>query len=489
VSPYSELTLVQAAAALRAGEVTSRDLTRACLERIAARDGDLHAFLALTPELADRQAADADRRLVAARRDGANLPLTCGIPIAVKDVLCLRDVPTTAGSRILEGFKPPYTATAVERLLESGAVIVGKTNTDEFAMGSSTENSGYGVTHNPWDRSRVPGGSSGGSAAAVAAELCFAALGTDTGGSVRQPAAFCGVTGLKPGYGRVSRYGLIAFGSSLDTVGALARSAADLVPLFRTMAGQDPRDATSTPEPVDDIDLTGDIRGLRVGVPNEYFIDGIQPAVEQAVRRALDVFAELGADVRPIHLPHTDLALPVYYLIAPAEASANLARYDGVRFGPRRGGGDLMSQYLSTRGDLFGPEVKRRIMLGTYALSAGYYEAYYGQAQKVRTLILQDFERAFAEVDLIACPVTPTTAFGIGQHGDDPLSMYLEDVFTLPASLAGIPGIAFPVGFDGDRLPIGMQLNAPRLAEGPLLRAADAYQRVTDWHTRRPPEA
>jgi len=496
VSPNSELTLVQAAAALRAGEVSSRDLTRACLQRIAARDGVLHAFLALTPELADRQAADADRRLAAARRDGGHLPLTCGIPIAVKDVLCLQDVPTTAGSRILEGFKPPYTATAVERLLESGAVVVGKTNTDEFAMGSSTENSGYGVTHNPWDRSRVPGGSSGGSAAAVAAGLCFAALGTDTGGSVRQPAAFCGVTGLKPGYGRVSRYGLIAYGSSLDTVGALARSAADLVPLFRTMAGQDPRDATSTPEPVDVIHLTGDVRGLRVGVPDEYFIDGMQPAVEQAVRRAVDVFAELGAEVRPIHLPHTDLALPVYYLIAPAEASANLARYDGVRFGPRIASSELagissplMEQYLSTRGELFGPEVKRRIMLGTYALSAGYYDAYYGQAQKVRTLILQDFEKAFAEVDLIACPVTPTTAFGIGQHGDDPLSMYLEDVFTLPANLAGIPGIAFPVGFDGDRMPIGMQLNAPRLAEGLLLRAADAYQRVTDWHTRRPPEA
>jgi aspartyl-tRNA(Asn)/glutamyl-tRNA(Gln) amidotransferase subunit A len=438
----------------------------------------------------------------------------------------LQDVPTTAGSRILEGFKPPYTATAVERLLESGAVVVGKTNTDEFAMGSSTENSGYGVTHNPWDRSRVPGGSSGGSAAAVAAGLCFAALGTDTGGSVRQPAAFCGVTGLKPGYGRVSRYGLIAYGSSLDTVGALAHSATDLVPLFRTMAGQDPRDATSTPERVEAVELTGNIRGLRVGVPNEYFIDGMQPAVEQAVRRAVDVFAELGAEVRPIHLPHTDLALPVYYLIAPAEASANLARYDGVRFGPRiaelrdevgakhpapRSGREprrpagarrpavlgrcasplqpLMEQYLATRGELFGPEVKRRIMLGTYALSAGYYDAYYGQAQKVRTLILQDFEKAFAEVDLIACPVTPTTAFGIGQHGDDPLSMYLEDVFTLPANLAGIPGIAFPVGFDGDHMPIGMQLNAPRLAEGLLLRAADAYQRVTDWHTRRPPEA
>jgi aspartyl-tRNA(Asn)/glutamyl-tRNA(Gln) amidotransferase subunit A len=370
-----------------------------------------------------------------------------------------------------------------------GVVVLGKTNTDEFAMGSSTENSGYGVTHNPWDPGRVPGGSSGGSAAAVAARMCYAALGTDTGGSVRQPAAFCGVTGLKTSYGRVSRYGLIAFGSSLDTVGALARSAADLVGLYSSMAGPDGRDATSAPEPVPPVILDGNVRGLKVGVPQEYFIDGMQPAVEQAVRRAVDVFESLGAEVRRIHLPHTDLALPVYYLIAPAEASANLARYDGVRFGPRRGGDDLMSQYLTTRGELFGPEVKRRIMLGTYALSAGYYDAYYGQAQKVRTLIRQDFEAAFAEVDLIACPVTPTTAFGIGQHGDDPLSMYLEDVFTLPANLAGIPGISFPVGFDGDGLPIGMQLNAPRLAEDLLLRAADAYQRVTDWHTRRPPEA
>jgi aspartyl-tRNA(Asn)/glutamyl-tRNA(Gln) amidotransferase subunit A len=335
----------------------------------------------------------------------------------------------------------------------------------------------------------VPGGSSGGSAAAVAARMAHAALGTDTGGSVRQPAAFCGVTGLKTSYGRVSRYGLIAFGSSLDTVGALARSAADLVGLYRSMAGPDGRDATSAPEPVPPVILDGNVRGLKLGVPDEYFIEGMQPAVEQAVRRAVDVFAGLGAEVRSIHLPHTDLALPVYYLIAPAEASANLARYDGVRFGPRRGGDDLMAQYLSTRGELFGPEVKRRIMLGTYALSAGYYDAYYGQAQKVRTLIRQDFEAAFAEVDLIACPVTPTTAFGIGQHGDDPLSMYLEDVFTLPANLAGIPGIAFPVGFDGQGLPIGMQLNAPRLAEGLLLRTADAYQRATDWHTRRPPEA
>ena len=297
---------------------------------------------------------------------------------------------------------------------------------------------------------------------------------------------FRSVTGLKPSYGRVSRYGLIAFGSSLDSVGVLARSAADLVPLYLAMAGHDPRDATSAPDPVPPMDLSGEVRGLRVGVPVEYFIDGIQPAVDKAVRAAVDVLAGLGAEVKTIHLPHTDLALPVYYVIAPAEASANLARYDGVRFGPRRGDGSLATQYLETRGHLFGPEVKRRIMLGTYALSAGYYDAYYGQAQKVRTLIREDFDRAFGDVDVIACPVAPTTAFGIGQHGDDPLAMYLEDVFTLPANLAGVPGIAFPVGFDDEGMPISMQLNAPRLAEATLLHTADAYQRVTDWHARRP---
>ncbi|HET7009933.1 MAG TPA: Asp-tRNA(Asn)/Glu-tRNA(Gln) amidotransferase subunit GatA [Anaerolineales bacterium] len=487
MSDPTELTLLQAAAALRSGEVSSRELTRACLDRISSLDPKLHAFLALTPELAEAQAAEADRRLAEARRHSSSAwPLTLGIPIAVKDVLCVRDVPTTAGSRILEGFRPPYNATAVQRLVEAGAVILGKTNTDEFAMGSSTENSGFGVTHNPWNLARVPGGSSGGSAAAVAARLSFAGLGSDTGGSIRQPAAFCGVTGLKPSYGRVSRYGLIAYGSSLDSVGCLARSAADLVPVYQAMAGHDPHDSTSAQEPVAPAELNGDVRRLRIGVPEEYFIEGIQPAVEQAVLAAVDVFSQLGATVTRIHLPHTDLALPVYYLIAPAEASANLARYDGVRFGPRRGGQDLAAQYLTTRGELFGSEVKRRIMLGTYALSAGYYDAYYGQAQKVRTLIRDDFDRAFTEVDVIACPVAPTTAFGIGQHGDDPLSMYLEDVFTLPANLAGIPAVAFPVGFDQDGLPVGMQLHGPRWTEHALLRAADAYQRATDWHVRRP---
>ncbi len=489
MTDLTDLTLLEAAAALREGDVSSRALTQACLQAIEARNPRLHAFLAVTADLALEQADRADRRLAEWRRapDDAVSPVL-GLPIAVKDVLCLEGVPTTCGSKILEGFRPPYTATSVRRLIEGGAVILGKTNTDEFAMGSSTENSAYGPTHNPWDLDRVPGGSSGGSAAAVAARLCYAALGTDTGGSVRQPAAFCGVTGLKTSYGRVSRYGLIAYGSSLDTVGALATSAADLAPLFSAIAGHDPLDSTSMPSPVPEVGIeTANVRGMRLGVPQEYFIAGMQSEVEAAVRAALDVFRDLGAEIVEIHLPHTDLALPVYYLIAPAEASANLARYDGVRFGPRLGQGELLESYFATRGALFGAEVKRRIMLGTYALSAGYYDAYYGQAQKVRTLIKGDFEAAFETVDLIACPVTPTTAFPIGAHGDDPLSMYLEDVFTLPANLAGVPGITFPVGFDQEGLPIAMQLNAPHLGEPQLLQAAHAFQGATAWHKERPP--
>ena len=485
MADLTELTLLEAAGALRAGEVSSVELTRACLDRIRAVDSRVHAFLAVTDELALAQAGAADDWL--RQNPGRAAPLVHGIPLAVKDVLCVQGVPATAGSRILEGFRPPYTATSVSRLLAAGAVVVGKTNTDEFAMGSSTENSAYGVTHNPWSLDRVPGGSSGGSTAAVAARFCYAALGTDTGGSVRQPAAFCGVTGLKTSYGRVSRYGLIAFGSSLDTVGAIARSAADLEPVFRTMAGHDPLDATSMPTPLPEFQLNGKgIQGLRIGVPKEYFIPGLQPAVEAAVRQAIAALEELGAETRQISLPHTDLALPVYYLIAPAEASANLARFDGVRYGPRRGPGSYPEDYFVTRGELFGPEVKRRIMLGTYALSAGYYDAYYGQAQKVRTLIKGDFEAAFAEVDMIACPTTPTTAFAIGAHADDPLAMYLEDVFTLPANLAGIPALSFPVGFDSGRLPIGMQLMAPHLAEDRLLQAGYAYQASTSWHRETP---
>jgi aspartyl-tRNA(Asn)/glutamyl-tRNA(Gln) amidotransferase subunit A len=489
MADITDLTLLEAAGALRAGELSSQELTQACLSRIRALDPQVHAFLHVAEDLALGQARAADGQLSAWRRAGGEPPaVLTGIPLAVKDVLCLQGIPATCGSRILEGYRPPYHATSVRRLLDSGAVTLGKTNTDEFAMGSSTENSAYGVTHNPWNLERVPGGSSGGSAAAVAARLCFAALGTDTGGSVRQPASFCGVTGLKTSYGRISRYGLIAYGSSLDTVGALARSAADLLPLFQLMAGHDPLDSTSVQDPVPQMVLDGaGLDGLRVGVPREYFIEGLQPAVEAAVRQAVAQLETLGAEAHEISLPHTDLALPVYYLIAPAEASANLARYDGVRYGPRLGPGQYPQDFFATRGDLFGPEVKRRIMLGTYALSAGYYDAYYGQAQKVRTLIKSDFETAFEQVDLIACPVAPTTAFAIGQHGDDPLAMYLEDVFTLPANLAGIPGLSFPVGFDSDRLPIGMQLMAPHLGEEQLFRAAHAYQQATTWHTEVPP--
>ena len=398
-------------------------------------------------------------------------------------------MPCTCGSRILEGFIPPYTATSVARLLEAGAVSLGKTNLDEFAMGSSTESSAYGVTRNPWNLDHVPGGSSGGSAAAVAARMAPAALGTDTGGSVRQPASFCGLTGIKPTYGRVSRYGLVAYGSSLDCVGVLARTAVDAALLLEVMAGHDPLDATSLDAPVPRFrfDQEPDLRGLRVGVPKEFFIEGMQPEVESAVRAAVARLADLGAEVIEITLPHTDLALPVYYLIAPAEASANLSRYDGVRYGLREPAGALWDQFKDTRGAGFGAEVKRRIMLGTYALSAGYYDAYYGQAQKVRTLIKRDFETAFTQVDLIATPVAPSTAFRLGEHRDDPLSMYLEDVFTLPVNLAGVPGLALPVGFDGQGLPVGMQLLGPHLGEEVLFRVGHAYQQVTDWHLRRPP--
>jgi len=453
MADLTQLSLLEAFHGLRRGDFSAEALARACLERIQALDDRVHAFLTLTPELALEQARSADRSIQAWRRSpDAPLPPLMGIPLAIKDVLCLEGVPTTCGSRILEGFRPPYTATSVERLLQAGAIALGKTNTDEFAMGSSTENSAYGPTHNPWDLARVPGGSSGGSAAAVAARMCPAALGTDTGGSVRQPASFCGLTGLKTSYGRVSRYGLIAYGSSLDTVGALARSAQDLLPIFLTMAGYDPLDSTSLPEPLPEVSLEGiSLKGWKIGVPKEYFIEGMQEDVESAIRAAVSVFEAQGAEILEISLAHTDLALPVYYLIAPAEASANLARYDGIRFGPRLE-----------------------------------YDAYYGQAQKVRTLIRQDFEQAFEQVDLIACPVAPTTAFRIGEHGDDPLSMYLEDVFTLPANLAGVPGMAFPVGFDRNGLPIGMQLNAPHLAEARLFQATHAYQSVTDWHRRQP---
>jgi aspartyl-tRNA(Asn)/glutamyl-tRNA(Gln) amidotransferase subunit A len=490
----TDLSLTAALQALRLGQFSSRDLTEACLKQIDSLDPTLQAFLTLSSGAARTSADRADELLSAWRRNPQSpLPPLLGVPVAVKDVLCVAGMPCTCGSRILEGYTPPYTATSVSRLTEAGAIVLGKTNTDEFAMGSSTENSAYFTTRNPWDPERVPGGSSGGSAAAVAAHMVPAALGTDTGGSVRQPASFCGVTGIKPTYGRVSRYGLVAYGSSLDAVGALGRSAADVALLFSTMAGYDPLDSTSIDLPVPQIGLLephppeGSLAGLRVGVPQEYFIAGIQPEVEAAVQEAVRTLASLGAEAVPIRLPHTEFALPVYYLIAPAEASANLARYDGIRYGPRISGEALWDIFFQTRGEKFGQEVKRRIMLGTYALSAGYYDAYYGQAQKVRTLIKRDFEEAFRQVDVIAAPVAPTTAFRIGEHGDDPLAMYLEDIFTLPANLAGVPGLAFPAGFDQRGLPIGMQLMGPHFREDLLFRTAHHYQQITDWHKRIPP--
>ncbi len=480
MSNLTDLTLSEMRVGLDARKFSSRELVQASLDQIAKFNSSLHAFLHLDAESALKQADEADHNRQ------PDKPLQ-GIPIAIKDVLMIEGLPCTCGSKILEGFIAPYTATSVKRLKEAGVIIIGKTNMDEFAMGSSTENSAYGVTHNPWDRSRVPGGSSGGSAAAVAAHDVPVALGTDTGGSVRQPASLCGVTGLKTTYGRISRYGLVAFGSSLDTVGAFGRTAEDVATIFSIMSGRDEKDATSVNQPVPQIKFDVDaVRGLKIGVPKEYFIAGIQPEVEKKTRAAIEMLKNLGAEIREISLPHTEYALPVYYIIAPAEASANLARYDGVRYGPRAEADNLWDVYFKTRGQKFGAEVARRIMIGTYALSAGYYDAYYGQAQKVRTLIKRDFENAFKDVDVIAAPTAPTTAFKIGEHVNDPLAMYLEDVFTLPASLAGVPGISFNVGFDKNNLPVGLQLIGSHFREDLLLRVTHAYQQVTDWHKQKP---
>jgi aspartyl-tRNA(Asn)/glutamyl-tRNA(Gln) amidotransferase subunit A len=433
-------------------------------------------------EQALAQAAVADQRLAA----GDDAPLL-GIPVAVKDIICTVGTPTTAGSKILENFVPPYNAFVVDRLEAAGAVILGKTNTDEFAMGSSTENSAFFTTRNPWDLTRVPGGSSGGSAAAVAAGLAYGALGTDTGGSVRQPAALCGVVGLRPTYGRISRWGVIAFASTLDQVGTFGRTVADCAALFAATAGYDRRDSTSLNVIVPDVEaaLTGDIRDLRVGVPAEFFMEGLDSEVETAVRQAIAQLEALGAEIKPISLPHTRYALPAYYLIAPAEASSNLGRYDGVVYGPRVEGTGMIDTVKQTR-SLFGPEVKRRIMLGTYALSAGYYDAYYGRALKVRTLIKRDFEAAFGEVDVIAAPTSPTTAFKIGEKTADPLSMYLADIFTLSLNLSASCGLSIPCGFDSQGLPIGLQLIGNTLQEATILNTAYAYEQSTEWHKRRP---
>jgi aspartyl-tRNA(Asn)/glutamyl-tRNA(Gln) amidotransferase subunit A len=471
--------------AIAAREVSAGDAVDAYLQRIAAVDGKIGAFTVATQEEARAGAAAIDRALASGPTPG---PLA-GVPIAVKDILCTRGALTRCGSRILEGFVPPFDATCVERLRAAGAVILGKTNMDEFAMGSSTENSAYHVTRNPWDLDRVPGGSSGGSAAAGAADLSPAALGTDTGGSIRQPAALCGVVGLKPTYGRVSRYGVVAFASSLDQVGPMANSVEDVALILETIAGHDPSDATSAPLPAPD--LLGAVgrgaRGLRIGVPREYFAEGLDQEVARPVRAALDAARSLGASVEEISLPHTEYAIPTYYIIATAEASSNLARYDGVRYGRREAGvPDLSSLYLRSRGAGFGAEVKRRIMLGTYVLSSGYYDAFYLKGQKVRTLIRQDFDRAFARVDAIVTPTSPTAAFRIGEKTDDPLAMYLSDIYTVTVNLAGLPGLSLPCGLTKAGLPVGLQIVGRRFDEDSVLRLGAALEAALGFRERRP---
>jgi aspartyl-tRNA(Asn)/glutamyl-tRNA(Gln) amidotransferase subunit A len=478
------LTIHEAQDKLRHGEITSVELTESVLERIEAVDDKTAAYLSVQADLALDMARLADER----RAPGEDHPLL-GIPLGIKDVLITYGVPTTAGSKILEGFVPPFDATAITKLRTAGAVFVGKTNMDEFAMGSSTEYSAYQATKNPWNLRRVPGGSSGGSAAAVAADEALAALGTDTGGSVRLPAAYCGVVGLKPTYGRVSRYGLIAFGSSLDQIGPLTKDVEDAAILLNSIAGHDPCDSTSLNAPVPDyvaeMKRGDDLRGLKVGIPQEYFIEGLDPGVESAVRAAINQLAELGAEIVEVSLPHTQYGIPIYYLIAPAEASANLPRYDGVRYGLRRDGADMWDTFRQTRTAGFGPEVKRRIMLGTYALSAGYYDAYYLKAQQVRTLLRRDFEQAFEKVDVMVSPVAPSVAFEIGAKTDNPLQMYLIDVFTVSLNLTGVCGISVPCGFS-DGMPVGLQIIGPALGESTILRVAYQYEQATDWHKQRP---
>lgn len=489
MTDFSATQLIQQ---LTAGDVTSAELTRTYLDRIEKLDPKVKAFLRVDPSAALAQAEQIDAR----RRSGKPVGLLAGLPVAVKDVLCTQDVPTTCGSRILENFRPPYDATAIAKLKAADAVLIGRTNMDEFAMGGSNENSAFFPVHNPWDLSRVPGGSSGGSAACVAARMAPLAVGTDTGGSIRAPAGLCGITGMKPTYGRVSRFGLVAFASSLDQIGPLGQTAEDCAVLLEVLAGHDPKDSTSIDRPVPKYSETvgQPLEGLRLGLVREHFGEGLDAEVESAVREAVRVYESLGAKVTQLSLPHSKYAVATYYIIAPCEASSNLARYDGVHYGHRTkekavaGSVDnaLIQMYRHSRSEGFGAEVKRRIMLGTYALSAGYYDAYYKKALKVRRLIRQDFDKAFEQVDLIAGPVTPTPAFKIGDRIDDPLAMYLFDLYTVSTNLAGIGGISIPCGFSAAGLPIGLHLQAPPFAEERLLRGAAMFQRVTDWHTKQP---
>jgi aspartyl-tRNA(Asn)/glutamyl-tRNA(Gln) amidotransferase subunit A len=480
-----QLTIHELHGLLVKKEVTSREATEALYRRIKEVDGKIRAYLLLTEEEAFRQADHADRRIA----KGEEVSDLAGMPLGLKDILCTNGVRTTCGSKILGDYVPFYDGTVVRKLKERDAVFLGRLNMDEFAMGSSTENSGFQITHNPWNLDRIPGGSSGGSAAAVVADLCMGALGTDTGGSIRQPAACCGAVGLKPTYGRVSRYGLVAFASSLDQIGPIAKDVEDCAILLNGISGYDPYDSTSVNIEVPDYrkSLVKDVRGIRIGIPNEYFIEGIDPDVERAVTQGIDQFRKWGAEVKRISLPHTEFAVAVYYIIATAEASSNLARYDGVKYGLRsKGHRDLTEMYAQSRAKGFGKEVKRRIILGTYVLSAGYYEAYYRKASQVRTLMRKDFEDAFRQVDVIVAPTAPTPAFRIGEKAEDPLQMYLSDIFTIPVNLAGIPGISIPCGFSHENLPIGLQIMGKHFDEGTLLRVAYTFEQNTDFHLKKP---
>lgn len=488
----NSLTIHEAAAGLRSKKFSAVELTAACLKRVKELEPNLNAFTLVTEGSALASAEEADLALA----NGAAKNLLVGIPCALKDVFCTAGVRTTACSNILKNFVPPYDATVVRKLKAAGMALVGKTNTDEFTCGGSTETSCFGVTKNPWDYERVAGGSSGGSAAAVAADECLFAMGTDTGGSIRQPAAFCGVTGLKVTYGRVSRFGVISMASSLDTIGPIAKDVQDIAIIMNEIAGPDIYDSTTPDIPVPDYTAMvrqahhdKQLKELRIGLPKEYFIEGLDLDVSKAVHAAVEEFKKLGAEVREISLPHTKYALAVYYIICPSEVSANMARYDGIRFGAAadvRPSDGLEQYYLKTRGEGFGAEMKRRIMIGTYALSSGYYDAYYLKAQKVRTLVKRDFENAFKEVDVILTPVAPTPAFKIGQNTSDPVKMYLEDVFTVSVNIAGVPALSLPCGFSKENLPIGMQLIGPQFGEAALLRAGAAYQGATEWHKKKP---
>jgi aspartyl-tRNA(Asn)/glutamyl-tRNA(Gln) amidotransferase subunit A len=486
----NQLTIAEATARLAKGEISSRELTQACLERIAKVDPQLQAFLSVDERDALEQAEAADAAIKAGKKHSER-PLL-GIPIGIKDVIAVKNQPLRCASKILGDFVAPYDATVTEKLKAAGGVVFGRLNMDEFAMGSSTENSAFQMTRNPWDVSRIPGGSSGGSAAAVAADECIASLGTDTGGSIRQPAALCGCVGLKPSYGRVSRYGLVAFASSLDQIGPFGKTVQDAALMLEVLSGIDHRDSTSVPQPVPKYTaaLNGDIKGLKIGLPKEYMLGGLDPEVKGAIDAAVNRVQGLGAEMVEISLPHTDYAIATYYIIATAEASANLARFDGIRYGRRVEGKDPIELYSRTRGAGFGAEVKRRIILGTYVLSSGYYDAYYLRGQKVRTLIRQDFVKAFEQVDAILTPTSPIPAFKIGEKAADPLQMYLIDIFTISANLAGICGVSIPCGFtQSPKLPIGLQLLGKSFGEETILRIAHAYEQSTEWHKQRPPIA